>query len=67
MLGTEHNMVPSFHLAIGGELFHQCFSLRNGSPEPEDRVLHGGTLAPYWSNFAEAYDDFENRVEVCSG
>ena len=67
MLGTEHNVVPGLHLVVGGELFRQCFFLRTGSPQLEDKVLHGDTLAPYWSNFAEAYDDFENRVEARSG
>ena len=40
-----------------------------GSPELEDRVLHvdGGTMTPYWSNFAEAHDDSGSRVAVCSG
>ena len=37
------------------------------SPKPKDKVLPGDTLAPYWSNFSEAYDDFENQVEVRSG
>ena len=67
MLGTEHNTVLGLHLDVGGELFHQCFSLRTGSPQLEDKFLPSDTLAPYWSNFAEAYDDFENQVEVCSG
>ena len=67
MLGTEDNTVPGLHLVVGGEVFHQCFFLHTGSPEPEDRVLPSDTLAPYWSNFAEAYDDFENRVEARSG
>ena len=66
-LGTEHNTVPSLHLAVEGELFRQYFFLRTDSPEPEDNVLPGDTLAPYWSNFTEAYDDFVNRVEVHSG
>ena len=41
--------------------------MRIDSPEPEGNVLPGDTLEPYWSNFAEAYDDFENGVEACSG
>ena len=64
MLGTEHNMVPGLHLAVGGKLFCQYFSLLTRSPEPEDRVLHGDTMAPYWSNFDEAYDEFENPIVV---
>ena len=67
MLGTKHNAVPGLHLAVGGELFRQYFSLCTRSPKLEDRVLHGDMLAPYWSNFAEAYYDFENWVEVRSG
>ena len=60
MLGTKHNKVPSLHLVVGGELFHQCFFLCTRSLELEDKVLRGDMLAPIWSNFAEAYDDFEN-------
>ena len=67
MLRTKHNTVPSLHLAVGGELFRQCFFLHIGSPEPEDKVLPSDTLVPYWSNFAEAYEEFENLVEVRSG
>ena len=64
VLGIERSAVPGLHLTVGGEFFHQ-FSFRCiYSPELEDKVLHGDMLAPYWSNFAEAYDDFENLVEV---
>ena len=67
VLGTEHNVVPGLHLVVGGELFHHCFSLHIGSLELKDKVLPSGTLAPYWSNFVEVYNDFENRVEVHPG
>ena len=67
MLGTEHNVVPCLHLAVRGELFRQCFFLRTRSPQLEDKVLLGDTLVPYYSNFAEACDEFEIWVEICSG
>ena len=67
MLGTEHNVVPGLHLVVGEELFRQCFFLRIDSSEPKDKVLPGDTLVPYWSNFVEAYDDFERWVVVRFG
>ena len=67
MLGTEHNMILGLHLVVGGELSHQCFFFHTDSPELENKVLPGDMLAPYWLNFSEAYDDFENPVEACSG
>ena len=67
MLGIERNVVPGLHLNVGREFFRQFSFLHTDSPEPEDKVLLSDTLVPYWSNFVEAYDDFENRVEVCSG
>ena len=66
MLGTEHNVVSGLHLVFGGELFRQCFFLCTDSHDLEDKVLPSDTLAPYWSNFAEAYDEFEKWVEVRS-
>ena len=47
VLGTEHTVVPCLHLGIGGEFFRQFFFLHTGSPQPEDKVLLGDTLAPY--------------------
>ena len=67
MKGTEHNAVPSSQLTVGGEIFLQYIYLCTWSFEPKDRVLHGDMTMLYWSNFFEAYDDFENQVEECSG
>ena len=53
-------------MAIGGEIFYQHVYLRTGSPKLEDRVLHVDMMKPYWSNFAEACDEFGNWVVVRS-